>query len=85
MRLIDADKLNEFVYEDAYGCKCVSMYDIDAQPTAYDVDAVVKQLDNERRFWDGAYDYCIGKEKTRSYAHAIEIVKGGGVDAKTDS
>jgi len=27
----------------------------------------------------------LGKEKARSYEHAIEIVKGGGVDAKTDS
>lgn len=31
-RLIDADKLNELEYEDAYGCKCVSMHDIGTQP-----------------------------------------------------
>lgn len=46
----------------------------------YDVDAVVEQLENERKFWEDAYDGNLGKEKARSYGHAIEIVKGGGVD-----
>lgn len=46
----------------------------------YDVDAVVEQLENERKFWENAYDGNLGKEKARSYGHAIEIVKGGGVD-----
>ncbi len=49
-------------------------------PTAYDVDAVVKQLENERKFWENAYDSNLGKEKARSYEHAIEIVKGGVSD-----
>lgn len=47
-RLIDADKLNELEYEDDYGCKCVSMYDIDEQPTAYSVDKVIKELEAAR-------------------------------------
>lgn len=62
---------------------------INRQPTAYDVDEVVKQLEEvkkknteialddlqkERCFW---YKQAVDK--------AIEIVKGGGVDAKTDS
>lgn len=42
--------------------------------------AAVEQLENERKFWEHAYDKDLGKEKARSYAHAIEIVKGGGVD-----
>ena len=58
---------------------------LDEQPTPYDVDAVVEQLENERKFWENAYNRNLGKEKARSYEHAIEIVKGGGVDAKTDS
>lgn len=49
---------------------------INAQPTVYDVDAVVEQLDNEFKIvktddelmWNRALD------------KAIEIVKGGGVD-----
>ena len=55
---------------------------IDQQPTAYDTDKVVEQLENERKFWENAYDSNLGKEKARSYEHAIEIVKGGGVDAE---
>lgn len=50
------------------------------EPTAYDPDKVVEQLENERKFWGNAYDSNLGKEKARSYEHAIEIVKAGGVD-----
>mgnify|MGYP004683889933 CR=1 FL=1 len=50
-------------------------------PIAYDPDKVVEQLENERKFWENAYDSNLGKEKARSYEHAIEIVKGGGADA----
>ena len=59
---------------------------IDAQPTAYEVDAVVEQLEDygneecayyENTPYKNVIVECIGK--------AIEIVKGGGVDAKTDS
>lgn len=46
----------------------------------YDLDKVVEQLENERKFWENAYDSNLGKEKARSYEHAIQIVKGGGVD-----
>lgn len=47
-------------------------------PTAYDVDKVVEQLKNEKEFWsDATYNKEIGKQKARSYEHAIEIVKGG--------
>lgn len=53
---------------------------IDTEPTAYDPDKVVEQLENERKFWENAYDSNLGKEKARSYEHAIEIVKGGGID-----
>lgn len=53
---------------------------VDEIPTAYDPDKVVEQLENERMFWENAYDRDLGKEKARSYEHAVEIVKGGGVD-----
>ena len=78
-RLIDADKL-----ESADFSECIDSMEImaviDAQPTAYDPDKVVEQLENERKFWENAYDSNLGKEKARSYEHAIEIVKGGGAD-----
>lgn len=86
MRLIDADKLTKQIAGMAFAnnypankalalCKL-----IDSQPTAYDVDNVLEQLENERKFWDNAYDSDLGKEKARSYEHAIEIVKEGGKD-----
>lgn len=53
--------------------------------TVEECRAAVEQLENERKFWKHAYDKDLGKEKARSYAHASEIVKGGGIDAKTDS
>ena len=55
------------------------LYLLEEYPTAYDVDKVVEQLENERKFWENAYNRNLGKEKARSYEHAIEIVKGGGV------
>lgn len=51
------------------------LQEIEEQPTAFDVDKVVKQLEEDKRH---TFDGCINKKK------AIEIVKGGGVDAKTD-
>lgn len=85
-RLIDANELKKQIA----GMAIVNNYPpekanalcelIDAQPTAYDTDKVVEQLENERKFWENAYDSNLGKEKARSYEHAINIVKGGGVD-----
>ena len=50
---------------------------INDMPTAYDVDAVVKQLDE--------YITKIVGRKSALYQAVMQIVKGGGVDAKTDS
>ena len=82
MRLVDAGKILD---ELSGMLKIMDDYDavrkvINDMPTAYDVDAVVEQLENERKFWENAYDRDIGKEKARSYVHAIEIVRGGGVN-----
>ena len=82
MRLIDAGKILD---ELSGMLKIMDDYDavrkvINDMPTAYDVDAVVEQLENERKFWENAYDRDIGKEKARSYVHAIEIVRGGCVN-----
>lgn len=89
MRLIDADKLIGVLHESLEGdCDLRKDYEfmgidefIKNQPTAYDVDKVVEQLKNEKEFWsDATYNKEIGKQKARSYEHAIEIVKGGGVN-----
>lgn len=50
---------------------------INDMPTAYDVDAVVKQLDE--------YITKIVGRKSALYQTVMQIVKGGGVDAKIDS
>lgn len=91
MRLIDADALLKHFetiqeQENAIGLDFVAITDeIKEQPTAYDPDKVVEQLEDyaneEMLYYKGTpyekcIEVCIGK--------AIEIVKGGGVDAKTD-
>ena len=55
---------------------------LEHQPASYDVDKVLEQLKNEKEFWSDAdaYNKEIGKQKARSYEHAIEIVKVGGID-----
>lgn len=86
MRLIDADAFKSQIagmaISNNYPANKANAWCelIDAQPTAYDPDKVVEQLENERKFWDNAYDSNLGKEKARSYEHAIKIVKGGDVD-----
>lgn len=85
MRLIDADALKKDLKSVTLSNGTLVntnavLYLLEEYPTAYDVDKVVEQLENERKFLEHAYDKDLGKEKARSYAHAIEIVEGGGVD-----
>lgn len=79
-RLIDTDAIKWDKCEDADGnpVYVLDKRDIDKQPTAYDVDAVVEQLEKlkeecEDPLQDYDPNYFINK--------AIEIAKGGGVDA----
>ena len=44
---------------------------VEDRPTAYDVDEVVEQLENDEKH---TFDGCINKR------YAIEIVKGGGAN-----
>ena len=97
MRLIDADELMTVtdVREDGTEVTYVPYSEIEDAPTAYDPDKVVEQL--EKRIQ--THERCIEYEKkngtiTEEFQQrkavevlneAIEIVKGGGVDAKTDS
>lgn len=84
MRLIDADALKKDLKSVTLSNGTLVntnavLYLLEEYPTAYDVDKVVEQLENERKFWENAYNRNLGKEKARSYERAIEIVKGGGV------
>ena len=76
-RLIDADVFIEYLGLNAENSReenlgeIVTLEDFDAQPTAYDVDKVVEQLE----------DYLFEKYCVEADAKIEEIVKGGGVNA----
>lgn len=86
MRLIDADKLIEVLHESLEGdCDLREDYEfmgidefIKNQPTAYDVDKVVEELEV------GLANECVYERDQKVYTEAIrcaiEIVKGGGVN-----
>ena len=73
MRLIDADKLESVDFSECADSMEI-MAIIDAQPTAYDVDKVVEQLEKE------SYQEWCDSPRTVELKDAIEIVKGGGVN-----
>lgn len=102
-RLIDEGELIKVLKERATNeaiCGYMTAYDVtnsiidevNEQPTAYDPDRIVEQLEELKslvpvnRILD---DIVNEKQKELgmliAYRKAIEIVKGGGVDAKTDS
>lgn len=83
MRLINADKLKEAInsslntgretFSPEIMCEAV-----DEQPTAFDVDKVVEQLEKRSTLakpvgWTKSYEIVILND-------AVEIVKGGGVE-----
>ena len=90
MRLIDADLLKKNFkctgeFEDNF--KCVSLSElakvIDEQPTAFDVDKVVEQLETRKTRAaalqkENTSEYFEGE--TDAFEFAIKIVKEGGVE-----
>ena len=94
-RLIDADKLLEETrrdrdyarkngFLDMYYERQVLIDRIEAQPTAYDPDKVVEQLEEIRVKKTCNKEKCDEKELCRICVvdDAIEIVKAGGKDAE---
>ena len=79
MRLIDADKLIEVLHKSLEGdCDLRKDYEfmgidefIENQPTAYNVDKVLEQLEYSR----------VPNTGIAGYHKVVEIVKGGGIDA----
>ena len=53
---------------------------IDTEPTAYDPDKVVKQLEKEKNPIYREVESIMGDRQSIKIDKAIEIVKGGGVD-----
>mgnify|MGYP000529870621 CR=1 FL=1 len=96
MRLIDADAMNAELFYKQVGGKdslitAESAFEmINAQPTAYDVDAVVKQLEEEKNLHKRMIKYeqkngtvteeFQARRAVEVLERAIEIVKGGGAD-----
>ena len=84
MRLIDADiliKQLEKCKNNAIGTYPISIVDsnielVNKQPTAYDVNKVVEQLEDESEIYCREY----GKEDELYLKDAIDIVKEGGVN-----
>lgn len=79
MRLIDADLLKDAIEKEKgdndYMCRlCLESTKeiIDEQPTAFDVDKVVEQLDT--------YITKLVGRNSALYQTVMQIVKGGGVD-----
>ena len=97
MRLIDADLLmqnlgfedTEEEREENVG-QIITWEDVDRLPTVFDVDKVVERLEEELQLADKEKQRCIREnplqfDSAKGYASgiatAIEIVKGGGIDA----
>ena len=81
MRLIDADAFNDWIlshFAEPQSALILTLQGFIAeQPTAYDVDKIVEQLETTRKECEDPFqDYCPDYFIER----AIEIVKGGGVD-----
>lgn len=85
-RLIDADKLKHVIHC-AYSDDLEILEKIDEQPTAFDVDKVVKRLKNlKAMYWllianTGDQKLDVAYEKVgNALNRAIEIVKEGGAE-----
>ena len=90
--LKDATKYgNKDADQQAHSYGTLMMYEIadmiEDAPTAYNVDKVVSEL--EMKIDNAEFDEMLSKDEKDAYMdayrRAIEIVKGGGVNAKTDS
>lgn len=91
MRLIDADNIynvGDFVILNEDGNAYVSLADIckiiDIQPTVYDVDKVIEQLNNIKKYNLNLADIMLDIQANGTNRHficledAIEIIKAGG-------
>ena len=83
MRLIDADALKDTLLKYHYTTEHNQIFRyIDEQPTAYEADAVVAEL--EMKIDNAEFDEMLSRDEKDAYMYAyrrtIEIVKGGGVD-----
>lgn len=84
MSLIDVDKLIEDIRKRNYISKALTeIFEtiIDEQPTAYDVDKVVNQMEKDKFIENETTLSDVHQGYNAGLSRAIEIVKGGGIDA----
>ena len=84
MRLIDADKLiedmrNKWDMQDLYLPIHFKELLIDEQPTEFDVDKVVSELE-DYKMWKELLIYDLDFRERQIIKRALEIVKAGGID-----
>ena len=89
-RLIDADKLIEDVLNSMPigSARGVFRAFIEGQPTAFDVDKVVSELETRRKEYENEADKidvpleysCYFKGIMRGYEYSIDVIKAGGID-----
>lgn len=84
MRLIDADKIDfgkVFIgaSDFAKDTREAAQKLIDEQPTAYDVDKVLEQLEEERNPMYRADGSLMSERRLIEIDKAVEIVKSGGI------
>jgi hypothetical protein len=87
MRLIDADELIKGLKEDYDDIKVqkvlerlgIYTYIGTVQPTAYDVDKVIEQLDDLDIYFDNDY-YTSNRETLLMKKEVMEVVKRGGIE-----
>lgn len=89
MKLIDADKLKAILTDEKYPCVLQDALNgiIDAQPTAYDIDKVLEELEEEKKQGVADWNFYRGKNnrnmadmydgKINAFIDAIRIVEGG--------
>lgn len=76
MRLIDADMLKKYIMDNGKETERFLQY-IDEQPTAYNLEKVVENLERQRRIWgDLRYDRFFEGEEM-AMEKAIKIVRDG--------
>ena len=91
MRLIDADKLKETLLKFNYTTAHNQIFRyIDEQPTAFDTEKVVEQLESEKRYgskYDSYYEENLYRGEmfendvnNKTIDKSIDIVKKGGVE-----
>ena len=78
-RLIDADQFKGKVIASHTGCGVIKLIDINDVPTAYDVDKVIKQLEELKNPIYRADGSLVGERRNIKIDKAIEIIKRGGI------